>query len=109
MEWIFCVYETKEVPMTMHVNLSPEMETFIKGKVASGFYGNATEVIRDAIRRMQAEEARVQAWRAAIKAGDDELDRGEGTRYDAQALEAITKAAIGDMHSGKPMSPDVLP
>ena len=40
--------------MTMHVNLPPEMESFIKSKVAGGFYGNATEVIRDAIRRMQA-------------------------------------------------------
>ena len=37
--------------MTMHVNLSAEMEGFIKEKVAGGFYGNATEVIRDAIRR----------------------------------------------------------
>jgi len=45
----------------MRINLSPEMETFIKGKVASGFYGNATEVMRDAIRRMQAEEVRQTA------------------------------------------------
>ena len=29
----------------MHVNLSPEMKGYIKSKVASGFYGNATEVI----------------------------------------------------------------
>ena len=35
--------------MTMHVNLSPEMKGYIKSKVASGFYGNATEVICDAI------------------------------------------------------------
>lgn len=40
--------------MTMHVNLSDEMEGFIRSKVGSGFYGNATEVIRDAVRRMQA-------------------------------------------------------
>jgi antitoxin ParD1/3/4 len=95
--------------MTMHVNLSPEMENFIKGKVTSGFYGNATEVIRDAIRRMQAEEARLQAWRTAIKAGDDELDRGEGFACTSKALSEITDAAIGSMHSGKPMDPDVLP
>jgi len=95
--------------MTMHINLSPEMETFIRGKVASGFYGNATEVIRDAIRRMQAEEDRMQAWRAAIKKGDDELDRGEGIAYTAKALDDITEAAIDGMHSGKPMNPDVLP
>ena len=95
--------------MTMHINLSPEMETFIKGMVASGYYGNATEVIRDAIRRMQAEDLRANAWRAAIKAGDDELDRGEGVEYTADALADITSAAIDSMHSGKPMDPDVLP
>jgi len=30
--------------MSMHVNLSPEMENYIKGKVAGGFYGNANDV-----------------------------------------------------------------
>lgn len=95
--------------MTMHINLSPEMETFIKGKVASGYYGNATEVIRDAIRRMQAEEVRLQAWKAAVKKGDDELDAGEGVAYTAKTLNDITEAAISAMHSDKPMDPDVLP
>lgn len=95
--------------MTMHINLSPEMEGFIKGKVASGFYGNATEVIRDAIRRMQAEEGRVHAWQAAILKGDDELDRGEGVAYTAKTLNDITEAAISGLHSGEPLNPDVLP
>lgn len=95
--------------MTMHVNLSPEMEGFIKSKVAGGFYGNATEVIRDAIRRMQAEESRVAAWQAAIAQGDAQLDRGEGLAYTPQVLTDITDSAIGAMHSGKPMDNDVLP
>ena len=95
--------------MTMHVNLSPELEGFIKSKVAGGFYGNATEVIRDAIRRMQAEENRVAAWQAAIKLGDDQLDRGEGVAYSANALKDITQSAVEAMHSGKAMDPDVLP
>jgi antitoxin ParD1/3/4 len=95
--------------MTMHVNLSPEMEGFIKGKVANGFYGNATEVIRDAIRRMQAEESRMAAWQSAIKLGDDQLDRGEGIAYSAETLKNITQSAIGAMHNGQPMDPDVLP
>jgi len=85
------------------------MEGFIKSKFASGFYGNATKVIPDAIRRTQAEDLRANAWRAAIKAGDDELDRGEGVEYTADALADITKAAIDSKHSGKPMDPDVLP
>ena len=95
--------------MTMHINLSPEMEGFIKSKVAKGFYGNATEVIRDAIRRMQAEEIRIAAWHAAIKKGDEQLDCGEGLDYTPDALNDITENAISAMHSGQPMDPDVLP
>jgi antitoxin ParD1/3/4 len=95
--------------MTMHVNLSPEMEGFIKNKVASGFYGNATEVVRDAIRRMQAEESRAAAWQAAIQLGDAQLDRGEGIAYTKKALKDITDTAIGAVRSGAPIDPDVLP
>lgn len=95
--------------MTMHINLSVEMEGFIKGKVASGFYSNATEVIRDAIRRMPAEEARLSAWQAAVRQGADQLERGEGMAYSPAALEDITQSALAAMHSGKPMDADVLP
>jgi antitoxin ParD1/3/4 len=95
--------------MTMHVNLSPEMEGFIKQKVSGGFYGNATEVIRDAIRRMQAEEIRAAAWQAAIKLGNDQLDQGDGTEYGPAALADITQSAVATMHSGKPLEPNVLP
>ena len=94
--------------MTMHVNLSTEMENYIKGKVGSGFYGNATEVIRDAIRRMQAEEERVSAFRAAVTKGDAQLDRGEGVAYTRELMQSITQTALKDMHSDKPIDPDVL-
>ena len=95
--------------MTMHVNLSPEMEGFIKNKVSSGFYGNATEVIRDAIRRMQAEESRIAAWQDAIKLGDAQLDRGEGVAFTPDSLEDITQSAISAIHTKQPINPDVLP
>ena len=93
--------------MTMHINLSAEMETFIKGKVASGYYGNATEVIRDAIRRMQAEEARLEAWKAALKHGDTELDTGRSVVYVAATLDEITREAQSP--ASGPADPDVLP
>ena len=95
--------------MTLHVNLSPEMEGFIKSKGASSFYGNATEVVRDAVRRMQAEDSRVAAWQAAIEVGDDQLNRGEGIAYTPQALNDITQSAINTLHSGAPMDADALP
>ncbi|WP_085316840.1 type II toxin-antitoxin system ParD family antitoxin [Derxia lacustris] len=95
--------------MTMHINLSPEMESFIKGKVASGDYGNATEVIRDAIRRMKAEETRLAAWQAAVAEGVGELDRGESLPYSAAELDAIAESARKAMHSADPVNPDVRP
>jgi antitoxin ParD1/3/4 len=95
--------------MTMHVNLSSEMEAFIKGKVSSGFYGNATEVIRDAIRRMQSEEERHTAFRAAVAVGEAELDRGEGIPYSDSLLDEIWKEALNSADSDEPIDPDVLP
>ena len=95
--------------MSMHVNLSPEMEGFIQSKVADGMYGNATEVIRDAVRRMQAEEARVAAWQAAIKLGDDQLIRGESVEYTPQLRKQLKSRALEAARDGKPMDPDVLP
>lgn len=95
--------------MTVHINLSPEMEGFIKTKVESGFYGNVTEVIRDAIRRMQVEDSRTAAWHAAVKLGDDQLNRNEGIAYTPDTLNDITQSAISAMHSGTPIDADVLP
>jgi antitoxin ParD1/3/4 len=95
--------------MTMHINLSPEMEGYIKAKVTSGFYGNATEVIRDAIRRMQAEEQRVAAFRKAVAEGEAQLDRGEGTAYSRDLMNKLADTARKNIGSGKPIDPDVVP
>ncbi len=95
--------------MTMHINLSPEMESYIKGKVNSGFYGNATEVIRDAIRRMQADEERVAAFRKAVAEGEAQLDRGEGTEYSRDRMNKLADSAHKNLRSGKPIDPDTIP
>ena len=95
--------------MSMHINLSPEMEGFIKNQVSSGLYGNATEVIRDAVRRMQAEEARAAAWNAAIARGDAQLKSGAGIAYSAATLAEITQDAMAGMQASAPLDPDVLP
>ena len=58
---------------------------------------------------MQAEEERIAAFRAAVAKGDAELDRGEGVAYTPELMESITQTALKDMHSDKPVDPDVLP
>lgn len=41
----------------MHISLTPKIEKLIKEKVESGLYGNASEVVRDAIRQMHKYDA----------------------------------------------------
>jgi len=96
--------------MSMHVNLSPEMEGYIKEKVGSGFYSNATEVIRDAIRRMQSEEARLLAFRTAVDLGNAQIEKGQGIAYTPEVSQDILREARARAKSGKPVTnPDVLP
>jgi antitoxin ParD1/3/4 len=95
--------------MAMHVNLSEEMESFIRAQVSSGFYGNATEVIRDAIRRMKAETERAGAFRRAVAEGDAELDRGASSVYTRELIEEIAQQTRQNLRSNEPMDPEVLP
>jgi putative addiction module CopG family antidote len=44
----------------MHISLTPELESKVKQKVASGFYNNASEVIRDALRFWEKNEELVE-------------------------------------------------
>ena len=95
--------------MSMHINLSDEMEQYLKAKVASGYYGNATEVIRDAIRRMQVQEQQVAALQAAVALGDAQLAQGQGIPYSEAVLGQLTERALKNLRSGQPIDPNVLP
>ncbi|MEO6562324.1 MAG: type II toxin-antitoxin system ParD family antitoxin [Nitrosospira sp.] len=64
--------------ITRHIKLSAEMENYIKDKVATGAYHNSTEVIRDAIRRMQAEDRRLSTCQATLAKGDAQPDEDDG-------------------------------
>lgn len=93
----------------MHINLSTEMEQYLQSKVGTGFYSNASEVVRDAIRRMREEDEKLAALRAAVQIGDDQLERGEGIPYTPERLEAITAKAFANSRHGKKINPDVAP
>jgi len=93
----------------MHINLPKEMENYLQTKVGAGFYSNASEVIRDAIRRMREEDEKLVALRAAVRAGDEQLDRGEGQSYTPELLEKITEMALTGAKQGHKVGRDVTP
>ncbi|AMK75933.1 MULTISPECIES: type II toxin-antitoxin system ParD family antitoxin [Methylomonas] len=91
----------------MHINLSPEIEHYLQTKVGTGFYSNASEVVRDAIRRMWEEDEKLEKLRAAVQLGDEQFDRGEGIAYSTSRLEKITEKAFNNSRNSKKVSTDV--
>ena len=51
------------------LNLGEHWEVFIKNEVASGHYGNASEVVRDALRNLEKHKTRLNALRSHLAEG----------------------------------------
>lgn len=59
---------------TVTVALGPHYEELIKTHIRRGRYNNASEVIRAALRKLEEDEARLAAFKAAIDEGDASPD-----------------------------------
>jgi antitoxin ParD1/3/4 len=74
----------------MHISLTTELESRVKAKVESGLYNNASEVIREALRFMETHEewireVKLVQLREQLKAGTEQLDRGESIPIESKA------------------------
>jgi putative addiction module CopG family antidote len=61
----------------IHVAIPAELELFVQGVVRSGNYHNPDEVVGEALRLL----ARREQLLHDVKAGVEQLDRGEYTEY----------------------------
>ena len=65
----------------MNVSLTPELDRFVAGKVESGRYNSASEVVREALRLLEehdrARNAQLAAFNREVGARLASLDRGE--------------------------------
>ena len=59
---------------TRNINLTEHFDRFIEAEVGSGRYGNASEVVRAALRNLDREEQLYEAKLAALRAAVDEGD-----------------------------------
>ena len=57
--------------MKVEVDLGPQLNSFVQAQLTSGRYKDANEVMREALRLLEARELRVQHFRNAIEAGDN--------------------------------------
>jgi antitoxin ParD1/3/4 len=59
------------------LSLGEHWERFIKNEVASGRYGSASEVVRDALRVLEERKTKLEALRAHLGQGAAQAARGE--------------------------------
>jgi antitoxin ParD1/3/4 len=65
--------------MTMHVSLTPHLETYIQGRVQSGDFATASEFVREAVREKRDRDFREEELRALILEG---INSGPGVPHD---------------------------
>jgi antitoxin ParD1/3/4 len=65
----------------MNVSLTRELDKFVAGKVATGRYTSASEVVREALRLLEEQdktrEVRLREFNRELKRRLESLDRGE--------------------------------
>lgn len=80
----------------MHISLTEKLEDYVKSKVQSGLYNNASEVIREALRLKiaaeESDEARLERLREAIEPAWEQADRGEFADYSLEKSIAKLRA-----------------
>lgn len=103
----------------MNVSITDRLAGFVRKKVKSGRYNNASEVVREALRRMEDEDARavrvakptaediltdltvqqIEGIRRRVRASIEAIDAGEYTEYDGR--EGLMKLADGVKARGR--------
>jgi antitoxin ParD1/3/4 len=103
----------------MNVSITDHLAGYVRKKVKSGRYNNASEVVRDALRRMEDEDARalrlakptaedlvcdltgeqLEGIRHRVRAGIESIDAGDYTEYEGR--EGLKKLADGAKARGR--------
>ena len=89
----------------MNVSITDRLAGYVRKKVNSGRYNNASEVVREALRRMEDEDARavrlakpaaedvvadltgqqLESIRSRVRAGIESIERGAYVEYEGRA------------------------
>ena len=97
----------------MNVSLTPELEKIVRDKVESGLYNNASEVVREAIRRMHEEDClTVQKQReisrraaAALREGMRQIEEGKTVPLTRELWDQIMAEGRELAARGTPVDP----
>jgi len=85
--------------MSLNISLPSEMEQRVRDHVASGFYGSASEVIREALRLFETyhsvQVTNLAALKADIALGMNDYHAGNVSAINMEAIKAKGRATLG--------------
>ena len=81
---------------TMNVSLPDPMKSWVETQAKSGRYGNASDYVRDLIRRDQERQAAISEIQELVNEG---LASGEAKSFDTEAFLADKRAAYAQRSS----------
>ena len=90
----------------MSITLTPQLEQAILKKVESGDYADASDVVREALKVLDAHEREVRL-RAALQIGLDQFDRGEVVPWMPDTMERLIREGVEADKLGLPIKDDV--
>jgi len=80
----------------MNISITDQLAEYVREKVKSGRYNNASEVVRDALRRMEEEDAR--ALRLAAPSAEDVI--ADLTEVQIESIRNRVHAGIQEIEEG---------
>lgn len=90
--------------MSLNISLPVELENRVRDRVASGMYGSASEVIREALRLFEAYQTAQVASFASLKAdiaqGMADVQAGQVSAMDVTAIKAQGRAVLQSKREG---------
>jgi antitoxin ParD1/3/4 len=93
----------------MNIHFPPVDAGYIKAKVESGYYSNATEMVRDAVRRMREQDDHHGRLLAALEIGERDITAGRTVPYTPDLLKQVEQEARTHAADNRPSNPDVVP
>lgn len=87
----------------MNVSLSTDLERFVKGKIKSGRYANASEVVTRALWLMREDERMRtpdgEPLLAAIQKGLEQADSGDTAPWDTEEIKEMGRRLLASSRS----------
>ena len=87
--------------MTININLTPHLEALVRDKVASGRYGSASEVVREALRLLEQQDQlqtlKLEQLQREIQAG---IDSGPAGPLDMEAIKRNARKRLAGKAKG---------